>query len=75
MTLHTVGSADDQDGTVQHLQRPLHFTAEVYMPRCIQECHLQITQRKPGLLGEDRNAPALFNFIRIQKGRLVIHTA
>ena len=75
MALHTVSPADDQDCTVQHLQRPLHLAAEVHMPRRIQKGHLQIAQRKPGLLGDDRNAPALFKFIRIQKGRLVIHTA
>ena len=71
--LYAVGAGDHQNGTVQHLQRPLHLCGKVHMTRRVQQGDAGISQFQHGLLGEDGNAPLALHGVRVQKRVLMIH--
>ena len=54
--LHPVRPADDQDGTVQHLEGTLHLAGEVHMARGVQQGDLYTGQRQHRLLGKNGDA-------------------
>ena len=45
------------------------------MARRVKECDLRLVQLQHGLFGKDRDAPCFFQFLRVQKGILVIHSS
>ena len=73
MALDAVGAADDQDGVIQHLERPLHFRGEVHVARGVQQCHRPFPQGEHRLLGEDGDAPLPLQVVGVQEGVLVVH--
>ena len=74
VALDAGGRADDQNGAVQHIQRPLHLRGEIHMPRGVQQGGVEVVgQVKGGLLGEDGDAPLPFQCEGIEKGVAVIH--
>ena len=84
VSLHAIGSADNKDCIVEHLQRALHLRREIHMSRRIQNCYtnrrfaMQIfirhLQPKPRLLGKNCYSTRPLLRIRIQKCILMIHT-
>ena len=75
VTLDPVGSADHQNGAVQHRQGALHLGGEVHVAGGVQQGDLQMLQREHRLLGEDGDAPLLLHRVGVQKGVPVVHPA
>ena len=75
MALYAVGSADDQNGTVQHLEGALHLAGKIHMARGVQQGHLHGGQGEDRLLGEDGNAPLPLQGIGVQKSVLMVYPA
>ena len=75
MALYPVGSADDQNGTVQHLEGALHLAGKIHMARGVQQGHLHGGQGEDRLLGEDGNAPLPLQGVGIQKSVLMVYPA
>ena len=75
MSLHAVGTADDQDSVIQHLEGAFHLGGKVYVARGIQQGQFRIRKPHNGLFGEYGNAPCPFQGMGIQKGVPVIHPA
>ena len=86
MCLHAVSSAYNQHSIVQHLQRSLHFSAEIGMARGIKKgnffsaytiftyCRI-FAQHKTSLLGKHRYAAAALYLAVIQKSIFMIHSS
>ena len=74
MALYAVGTADDQNGAVQHLQRTLHLRRKIHVSRSIQQRNAGTLRFQQRLLGEDGDASLPLKGIGIQKCVLVIHT-
>ena len=75
MALHAARAADDQNGIIQHLKRPLHLRRKIHMPRRVEQRHRALRQRQHRLLGKDRNAALALQRVRIQKGVAVVNAA
>ena len=73
--LHAVRPADDQDRVIQHLERALHLTGKIHVPRRVHKGDLCPGQGEPGLLGKDRDAPLPLQRPGVQKGVPVVHPA
>ena len=75
MGLYAIGAADDQNRTIQHLQRTLHFSGKIHMTRGIQQRQLCILPGQHGLLGKDGNTTVALLLVCIQKSIAVIYAA
>ena len=75
MALDAIRAADDQNGIIQHLQRPLHLRGKIHMAGGVHQRQLRFRQLQPGQLGENGDAPLPLQRIVVQKGVLVIYPA
>ena len=73
VALHPVSAADDQDGVVHHLQRPLRLGGEIHVAGGVQQRQLGFRQPEQGLLGEYGDAPGALERVGVQKGVAVVH--
>ena len=75
VALDPVGSADDQNGVVQHLEGALHLAGEVHMAGGVQQGDGHGLQGEHRLFGEDGDAPLPLLGVGVQKGVPVVHPA
>ena len=73
MGLNAVSAADDQNGTVQHPERPLCLRGKVHMAGGIQQCHFHVPQGQNRLLGKDGDAALPLDIVSVQKSIPVVH--
>ena len=75
MALYAVGRADDEDGVVQNLQRPLHFRRKVNVARRVEQNEAAVRQIKHSLLGKDRDAALTLLRVRVKERIPVVDAA
>ena len=75
MSLHTVRPVDHKYSIIKHLKRPLHLRRKINMAWRIQKRHPHISDPEHRLLGKNRNAPFLFQFIIVEKCILFINSS
>ena len=73
VALYAVSAGDHQHGTVQHLQRSLHFGGKVHMAGGVQQRHTGLSQFQHRLLGKNGDAPLPLHGVGVQKGVLMVH--
>ena len=59
------GGVDEQNDTVDHLERALNLTAEVGVARRVYDVDLRVLVVDGGVLGEDGDAALFFEVVRI----------
>ena len=73
MGLNSVGTADDQQRTIQHRHCPFCLCSEICVTGRIHQGDVQMLRGKPCLLGENGNAPFPFQGVGVQEGIPVIY--
>ena len=75
VTLDARRAADNEHSAVEHLQRPLHLGRKIHMARRVEQRQRAAGQRKNGLLGKDRDAPAALLRVGVEKRIAVVDAA
>ena len=75
MALYAVGRADDEDGVVQNLQRPLHLRRKVDVARRVEQNEAAARQIEHSLLGKDRDAALTLLRVRVKERIPVVDAA
>ena len=72
---HAIRGTDQQKRHIRDCKRPLRLCREVYMAWCIQQGDILVTNLQACHLGKDSDPSFSLQFMRVQKGILVIHPA
>ena len=75
VTLHALHAADHHEGIIHGVDGAFHFRGKVHVSGGVQPVIGIFSGLEDGLIGENRDAPALFDGMRVQKRVLMIHPA
>ncbi|MNP17271.1 hypothetical protein D3C76_1097000 [compost metagenome] len=75
MSFDAFHGADDDDGVIEHLQRPFHFSGEIDVTRRIQQKIRRFPVLHFRLIGEHGDPARLLDLVAVEEGVAVVDPA